>query len=106
MGDVVRLGLQDGLPYYTVVDLAAGERLVLRSVNPTTGEQGETWAFYLIPQGSRETRLVVRHRTPFSREGAERVINGIFEPVSFVMEHRMLQGIRDRAERMAVLEAR
>jgi hypothetical protein len=45
----------------------------------------------------------VRHRTPPSLDRTEQVVNGIFEPIGFLMEHRMLYGIRDHAEKMMPL---
>lgn len=98
MGDTIRLGPQEGLPYYTVMLIEPEKALVLRSVDPKTLEPGETWGFYLIEQEGGPTRLVIRHRTPVSTNSTSRIVNGIFEPISFVMEHKMLHGIRDRAE--------
>jgi hypothetical protein len=97
------LGPQEGLPYYRVVLLEPQKALVLQSINRTNGVAGETWGFYLIEQSGNLTRLVVRHRTPPSLDRTEQVVNGIFEPIGFLMEHRMLYGIRDHAEKMMPL---
>jgi hypothetical protein len=66
------------------------------------GELAWTWGFYLEPVGAAATRLVVRSRanwrptlpTAFARAF-------MLEPAHFIMEERMLRGIRDRAERFA-----
>lgn len=54
-----------------------------------------TWAFILKPVGEKTTRLIVR-----SRSGSEaspfRFL--VFDPIHFVMERKMMLGIRDRAE--------
>jgi hypothetical protein len=99
VGDTISMGPQEGLPYYQVVLLKPYKALVLRSINPANGEPGEIWGFYLIEQNSGPTRLVIRHRTPPSLTAADRIFNGIFDPIVFLMEHRMLHGIRDHAER-------
>lgn len=98
VGDTIRLGPQEGLPSYQVMILAAQQALVMRSVNPKTGALGETWGFYLQEKNGGVSRLIIRHRGNPSQELTERIVNTIFEPISFVMEHRMLHGIRDRAE--------
>ena len=101
VGDPVRIGPQKGLPYYEVVLLEPEKALVLRSVDSNTGTMGETWGFYLLEQGTSLTRLVIRHRTPPSQDSTSRIVNAVFEPISFVMEQRMLSGIREHAEKYA-----
>lgn len=96
--DIIRLGPQEGLPYYKVVLIEPEKALVLRSVDPKTLEPGETWGFYLIEKEGGQSRLVIRHRSTISADPTSRIVNSIFEPISFVMEHKMLHGIRDRAE--------
>jgi len=49
-----------------------------------------SWAFYLVPRG-RRTRLL-------ARGSAGAVGNATFDIPHFVMEQKMLRGIRDRAE--------
>lgn len=64
---------------------------VLRSGRAPNG----TWAFLLAPVDKRITRLVVRSRSG-ATAGAGRVL--FFDPIHFVMERKMMLGIRDRAE--------
>jgi hypothetical protein len=54
-----------------------------------------TWAFYLVPEGAHTCRLVVRSRSP-QKAGAGRFL--VFDPIHFIMERKMMLGIRDRAE--------
>ena len=54
-----------------------------------------TWAILLRPIDDKTTRLVVRSRSG-PKEGALRFL--LFDPAHFVMERRMMLGIRDRAE--------
>lgn len=58
-----------------------------------------TWAFILEPEDETTTRLIVRSRsgpeaTPF------RFL--VFDPVHFIMERKMMLGLRDRVEAAAV----
>ncbi len=55
-----------------------------------------TWAILLRPVGERTTRLIVRSRSG-PRQGAFRFL--LFDPAHFIMERKMMLGIRDRAER-------
>ncbi|HSK78611.1 MAG TPA: hypothetical protein VLQ45_19305 [Thermoanaerobaculia bacterium] len=54
-----------------------------------------TWAFLLEPVDERTTRLVVRSR---SGPKADPFRFLVFDPAHFVMERKMMRGIRDRAE--------
>ncbi|MFL6235044.1 MAG: hypothetical protein ACJ76N_18055 [Thermoanaerobaculia bacterium] len=54
-----------------------------------------TWAILLDPVDDHTTRLVVRSRSG-PREGLVRFL--AFDPVHFIMERKMMLGIRDRAE--------
>ena len=61
------------------------------------------WAFTLVEQQGK-TRLISRNRYRLPTLGA-RIVMLPMEPGSLVMERRMLQGIRDRAERLAAPES-
>ena len=54
-----------------------------------------TWAILLQPLDDKTTRLIVRSRSG-PREGAFRFL--FFDPAHFIMERKMMLGIRDRAE--------
>ncbi|MCB0828576.1 MAG: hypothetical protein KDB62_07195 [Solirubrobacterales bacterium] len=62
---------------------------------------GLTWTFVLVPEDGG-TRLLVRNRwTTAGRPIPFRLLMALIEPAAFVMEQKMLRGIRQRAERAA-----
>ena len=66
---------------------------------PGAPEDG-SWGFVLSPIDSANTRLVVRGRGARGRSLLGVAFDrGIFEPIHFVMERRMMTGVRDLAER-------
>lgn len=107
-GDPVRLG-KPGSPCFSVASVEAERSLVLVSAQPVSGDpvptpvrdgSGATWQWVLQPtEGGRATRLVTRQRN--THPDSQRVLWGIVEPIGFVMERRMLQGIKSRSERLA-----
>ena len=72
---------------------------VMRSGQAPNG----TWAFLLAPVDKKITRLVARSRSSVTA-GAGRVL--FFDPIHFVMERKMMLGIRDRAEGRKAVKAR
>jgi hypothetical protein len=94
-GDVIPMGRGGGFP---VAAVDPSRSLVLG------GEQdGLAWGWELAlePLGDRRTRLVSRNlgRTPGTWRS--RVWLAVLRPAAFIMTHRMLSGIRRRAEAMA-----
>jgi hypothetical protein len=68
------------------------------------GELAWTWGFYLMPVDEGSSRLLVRNRAAWADTTTARLAKlALVEPVHFLMEERMLRGIRDRAERAAGL---
>ena len=64
----------------------------------------EGWgAFVLVPTDQRTTRLLIRLRGPGTPSLQSVALSPLgvlgFEPAHFIMERRMLLGIKDRAER-------
>jgi hypothetical protein len=57
------------------------------------------WLFYLDPVGARTTRLILRGQYGYSPDFNSAMGPAFLEPVSFVMERKMLLGIKKRAER-------
>jgi hypothetical protein len=112
VGDVVAAG-PPGYPAWQVVDIAPPHHLVLVAIDPRTralpplsdappprGFSASSWQWVLEPSGDgRRTRLLVRTRTAYSRELS--TLWHVVEPVSFVMERRMLLGLKSRAEASA-----
>lgn len=60
------------------------------------------WTFALSERGDGATRLVERFMLDYNPSAANRVFYGaLLEPGSFIMERKMLLGIKERAERLA-----
>jgi hypothetical protein len=102
--DLVRMG-PDGYPCFRVALVRAPTDLVLIGADPRPphavaapdGPGTATWQFALRPRdGGRGTRLVVRQRLTYPDSAS--LLWHLVEPVAFVMEREMLQGIRRRAE--------
>ena len=61
-----------------------------------------TWGFVLDPIGEHQTRLIMRTRSGESRGVLAYLWSWfVFDPAHFIMERRMLIGIKERAERSA-----
>jgi hypothetical protein len=100
VGSEVRLAPKVAL---TVVALEPGRALVLRGGIPickTAPPYDFTWAFALRDQPDGTTRLLVRERYQYLRSWTCLLVEPV-EAVSFVMSHKMLRGIRERAERVS-----
>ena len=103
-GDLIRLAPAEQAPVFRVEDVRPPTTLVLVSAGPPSaadaardGDTVATWQWALRPtDGGRRTRLIVRQRLTYPR--SQRVLWGLLEPVTFVMERRMLCGLRRRAE--------
>jgi hypothetical protein len=92
-----------------VVEIRPGDALVLQLANlvthrPARRDEGLRWEFLwtfaLRPTDDGATRLLVRERVAFDR-AATRWLLAPMGLASFVMTHRMLVGIRARAEAAA-----
>lgn len=61
-----------------------------------------SWSFILEPQSDGTTRLVTRLRMAFKPTAVNKLLYRMFwEPGIFVMEQKMLRGIKERAETLA-----
>jgi hypothetical protein len=58
-----------------------------------------TWSFYLNPVNERTTRLLSRLRCDYRGLPMALIRYFLLEPSHFVMERKMLQGIKERVER-------
>jgi hypothetical protein len=99
VGDTVRFAPhQDTL---SVIRVEPNHCLVWRVFKPATREHADaTWAFVLFPVDARHTRLIQRFRFgigPRPISGA--LYTALIEIPHFIMERRMLVGIRARAEK-------
>jgi hypothetical protein len=113
VGDVVRMvpeGMQPELAY-SVLRLEAPRLLVLGALSSredafAAGMPFPCWTFALRPTDQGDTRLVVRFQSDFEPTLLGLLANKhALMPVHFVMERRMLLGIKERAERAEVTAA-
>ena len=108
VGDVIPLGRGNGIP---VRRLETGSVLALGgSMDPRTGRIAPSggvtegprlelgWAFVLQPLNGRTTRLLSRTRYDYSPLPVGLILRPVLEPLQFMMERRMLLGIKSRAE--------
>jgi len=59
-----------------------------------------SWAFIIEPAGVGRTRLLVRWRSSFKPTLGQYLGNKYaIEPIHFIMERRMMLGIKERAEK-------
>jgi hypothetical protein len=104
VGDPVRLG-PEGYPFYTVAAIEPERALILHAADPQIGGHNETWVFYLEPINENATRLIVRNRRDYEPSLANFVMwQVITEPAHFIMERKMLLGIKQRVEAAARLQ--
>lgn len=83
-------------PHNPVALYQPGHALVLGGVQDTdeqlaAGHPSSTWAFIVEPVNDRQCRLVIRSR-------ASRLDARLQEPIQFVMQHKMMLEIKQRAE--------
>lgn len=96
VGDRVGLG-PEGYPHFAVNEVSVNSHLVLLA-GGGPDEPANSWAFVLRATANG-SRLIVRSRYRYASTIGQRLIwRAITEPMHFVMERKMLLGIRDRAE--------
>ena len=103
VGDKVRFGPEDKkMPGQVVAAIDPGRSLVMYGLNPETGEadKSATWAFVLEEIDGEGTRLITRQRLTYEGVGAS-ILWHIVEPLNYVMERKMLLGIKARAESLS-----
>jgi hypothetical protein len=108
VGDTVPLSPEGGLSVRILqpeavlglagtIDLRT-RRMVPDGVPPAGPRLDIGWTLVLRPVGSQASRLVSRTRYNYSPLAAGLALRPLLEPAKFLMERRMLLGIRDRAE--------
>lgn len=98
VGDRIELG-PVGYPNFTVAAVDRMRSLVLHSRDD---QAMIAWTFVLELDERGDTRLIVRDRTDFVPTlGQYLVWRFLSEPIHFVMERKMLLGLKQRAEAMA-----
>ena len=96
IGDAQRLGARG--PVLRVAILDQARSLVFRS-----DDGNWIWAFFLAPDDAG-ARLISRNRiaTPSASRLTRALYTYLMEPGSLIMERKMLLGIKERAERLAL----
>lgn len=100
VGDKVRLGLE-GYPFYTVVAVEPERYLLLRAGDSEQESPPveDVWLFYLDEVAPGTTRLIARNQRDYEPTVANFIVWQVFtEPLHFLMEQKMLRGIKERAE--------
>jgi hypothetical protein len=96
VGDPVRLCPEGSGPLpYQVAEIIPDQALIVGH-QEVDGRWVDSWAFVLQPAGDGATRLIARGRTTLT--------GGIWDvifPGVYIMERRMLLGIKERAEKIA-----
>jgi hypothetical protein len=96
-GDSVRLG-PEGYPFYTVADIKPNEAIVLYGGTDRKGGIN-TWVFSMAPLDNGSTRLIIRSRYAYEMNPKNILIwRVITEMAHFVMERKMMLGIKQRVE--------
>jgi hypothetical protein len=94
VGDKVRLVPEGRGPYFVVSAIEPGRAIILGGDDPPT-----TWAFVLEPVDDKTTRLIIRWRQDYKPTFGNVLVWRVFtDPITFVMERKLLQGIKIRAE--------
>lgn len=100
--------LHPKMPPLPIVHIEPG-RCLLAHAGPDPGTDRATdswadvtWLFLVEPLGEERCRVISRYRCATSDDLATRLQLGptLIEPISFAMDRRMLQGIKERAERV------
>jgi hypothetical protein len=102
-GDLVRMG-PEGYPAFTVAEVEPPHHLVLVSADTHTGRStleaaqpyGTTWQWTIEPQVD-QCRLFSRQRLTYPP--GQTAMWSVVQPIAFMMERKMLVGIKQRAER-------
>jgi uncharacterized protein YndB with AHSA1/START domain len=77
----------------------------LENLGPSEAQGRGTWAFVLEKVGEGTTRLILRERSGHKPRMRDVVFQYLFmERQHFIMERRMLKGIKERAERAQALQ--
>lgn len=85
--------------YLLVAAVDPGKSLILHSPTVAGKHDAFSWAFVLREQGAHQTRLIVRSRSDWAPGLGSALFNrGVGEPAHFVMERKMMLGIKERAE--------
>jgi hypothetical protein len=106
VGDQVRLTPEGTAgPFFVIAVIEPDNALVLktpedRETSFAKGYPYGSWAFILRPIDDRSTRLIVRFRSDYKPSLPGFLFGKVMlEPIQFIMEQKMMRGIKERAER-------
>ena len=98
VGDKVRLSQGEEGPAFVVTAVIPHRAIILDIDDPPT-----SWSFVLQPLDDNRTRLLIRYRQDFEPTFGNMVMWRVLtDPIHFVMERKMLQGIKLRAEKTPI----
>jgi hypothetical protein len=98
VGDKIRLVPEGREPYFLVSAIEPGRAIILGGDDPPT-----TWAFILEPIDDNTTRLIIRWRQDYEPSPGNTIgWRLVTDPITFVMERKLLQGIKTRVEASAI----
>ena len=111
VGDAINIAPEGG--GFTVAEIEPNRHLLLFTDGKGDSEVDEvfrqanaasTWAFLLEAPLPERTRLIVRWRARWDlRSAPVPFITGLMlDPIEFIMEHKMMRGIKERAEAVAL----
>jgi hypothetical protein len=114
VGDTIPLEPEGG--GYTVAEIEPNHHLVLFSDGSGDAEldrvfrqanAASTWTFLLKESAAERTRLIVRWRARWEllRSPVPFLIGLVLGPVEFIMEQKMMRGIKERVEALPKLSA-
>ena len=111
VGDAIPMARRDllggraaDMSFVRVLRVEPGQALVVGDASGSTGVTNGTGAYIVQPVDANATRLIVRERNGSTSAGRLPRLTGsairwlIWDPMHFVMQRRMMLGIKDRAE--------
>jgi hypothetical protein len=98
-GQVVRMGPK-GYPMYHVAGLEPGKYFVMQPADPKTEQPGPgAWTMAVVEQPDGTSRMIFRQQMRVDPGIGNFVMwRVVIDPMSFVMEQKMMRTIRDLAE--------
>lgn len=110
VGDVIPIEL--GGSGYTVIEMKPNTHLLLLAKGAPHGIVGQglqaaggetSWLFLLRPLDNETTQLIIRWRARVNifRSPLAFALGLLIEPVQFILERRMMLGIKERAEKLS-----
>lgn len=100
-GDHVLFGpAEKKFPGQVVLEVEPGQSILMCALDPVTRQpvKTATWVFFMDEIADGATRLLVRGSNGYEPTTANHILWHIVESLNFVMERKMLRGIKARVE--------